>query len=109
MSVPSVTSITIYKGTDFEKKVSIAVTTLDSSSQTALAKIRKHPASENYKTFDTYINEDDNSVLISMASSITSDLDNGRNYFDIIIETNSTDKLMKVVEGSILVYDTVSV
>lgn len=109
MSVPAVTSISIYKGTDFEKKISIATTTISSSSQTASAKIRKHPGSETYKNFNTYIDDDDNSVVISMGSTITSDLDNGRNYFDIIIETNATDKIMKVVEGSILVYDTVSV
>jgi hypothetical protein len=109
MSVPAITSLSIYKGTDFEQKVSIAITTLDSSIHTASAKIRKHQTSETYQNFNTYIDEIDNSVVISMGNTVTSDLDSGRNYFDIVIENSSTNKIMKLTEGSILVYDTISV
>jgi len=109
MSVPSVTTIKIYKGTDFEKKVSIGLTTLNASNQTATAKIRKHESSETSYNFNTYIDESDNSVVISMASTITDDLTLGRNYFDIVIRNNTTNKVMKLVEGSIIVNQTVSV
>ena len=109
MSVPALTTLVIYKGTDFEEKVSIAVTTLSSATHTATAKIRKHETSETSYSFDTYIDESDNSVVISMGSSISEDLSLGRNYFDIIIQNNSTNKIMKLVEGSIIVNQTVSV
>jgi hypothetical protein len=109
MSVPSITTIKIYKGTDFEKKVSIGVTTLNASNHTATAKIRKHESAETSYNFNTYIDESDNSVVISMASTITDDLTLGRNYFDIIIRNNTTNKTMKLVEGSIIVNQTVSI
>lgn len=109
MSVPAITTLVIYKGTDFEEKVSIAATTLSSSGDTATAKIRKHQTSETSYSFDTYIDEGDNSVVISMGSSITEDLSSGRNYFDIIIQNNTTNKIMKLIEGSIIVNETVSV
>ena len=44
-----------------------------------------------------------------MASTITDDLTLGRNYFDIVIRNNTTNKVMKLVEGSIIVNQTVSV
>jgi hypothetical protein len=108
MSVPAVTTLSIYRGTDFEKKVSIGLTTLNASSQTATAKIRKHQTAEDFYSFDTYIDESDNSILISMGSTITTNLTLGRNYFDIIIENNSSNKIMKLVEGTIIVSQTVS-
>lgn len=109
MSVPAVTTISIYRGTDFEKRVSIGLTTLDASAQTAIAKIRKHETAEDFHTFDTYIDENDNSILISMGSTTTDDLTLGRNYFDIVIQNNSSNKIMKLVEGTIIVNQTVSV
>jgi hypothetical protein len=107
MSVPAVTSLVIYKGTDFEKKVSIALTTL-AGTETITAKIRKHETSSTSYSFDTYIDTTNNAVVISMGNSVTDDLTEGRNYFDIISQNSSTNKIMKLVEGSIIVNQTVS-
>ena len=43
-----------------------------------------------------------------MGNSVTDDLTEGRNYFDIISQNSSTNKIMKLVEGSIIVNPTVS-
>lgn len=109
MSVPSITTLSIYKGTDFEEKVSIGITDLSFLNHTATAKIRKYEGSQTSYSFDAYISENDNSVIISMGSSITENLSLGRNYFDIIIQNNNTDKIMKLIEGSVIVSQTVSV
>ena len=107
MSVPAVTSIVIYKGTDFEEKVSIALTTL-AGTETVTAKVRKHETASTSYSFDTHIDTTNNAVVISMGNSVTDNLTEGRNYFYIISQNASTNKIMKLVEGSIIVNPTVS-
>jgi hypothetical protein len=43
-----------------------------------------------------------------MGNTITTDLDLGRNYFDIFLINNQTNKTIKLVEGSIIVNDSAS-
>jgi len=110
-AVPSV-NITIEKGMDFE--ATYIVTNSDGSvfpltNQSATAKIKKHPTASSSKSFSTSIVSGIGEIRISMASTITSDLTSGRNYYDVIITNSSTGKKIKVFEGMALVRDTVSV
>ena len=43
-----------------------------------------------------------------MGNTITTDLDLGRNYFDIFLINNQTNKTIKLVEASIIVNDSAS-
>jgi hypothetical protein len=111
MAVPSV-NLTLDKGTDFE--ATFTVTNSDGTSFTlnnysATAKIRKHPAAATSRSFSTTITAAIGEIKVSMASSVTSLLDTGRNYYDVIITQAGTNKVTKVFEGMILVKDTVSV
>lgn len=108
MAVSQLTTFVIHKGTDFEQKISVGSTGISTSTHTCTSKIRKHPTAESVQSFDTSINNSDNSITISMASSITSLLSSGRNYFDILLTKTSTNKVIKLVEGSIIVNETVS-
>ncbi len=111
MAVPSV-NLTLDKGTDFE--ATFNVTNSDGtafllSNYTATAKIRKHLAATAYKSFQTSLTVATGEIQVSMASSITSLLTAGRNYYDVIITQSGTNKITKVFEGMILVNETVSV
>ena len=111
MAVPSV-NLTLDKGTDFE--ATFNVTNSDGtafllSNYSATAKIRKHPTATTYKTFSTSITVATGEIKVSMASTNTSQLTAGRNYYDLIITQTGSGKVTKVFEGMILVNDTVSV
>ena len=111
MSVP-VVNIVIEKGTDFEATYS--VTNNDSSvyslsSQSATAKIRKHPTATTSKSFATTITVGTGEIRISMGSTVTSQLTAGRNYYDVILTNSSNGKVTKIFEGTALVHDTVSI
>lgn len=111
MAVPAV-NLTLDKGTDFEAIFNL--TNSDSSiltlnNFTAISKIRKHPTAELYKSFQTTITAATGEIKISMASTITSQLTSGRNYYDVIIRETTSGKYTKVFEGTIIVNDTVSI
>lgn len=111
MAVPAV-NLTLDKGTDFEATFNVSNT--DGSvfsllGYTASAKVRKHPSAEAYKSFATTITVATGEIKVSMASSVTSELVVGRNYYDVIITQANTNKIKKVFEGMIIVNDTVSV
>jgi hypothetical protein len=109
MSVP-VVNLKIEKGTTFE--ATFNVTNSDGSvfelnNYTATAKVKKFPAASSSTSFSTTITALTGEVKISMASSITSELSSGRNYYDVII-TKSTGAITKAFEGTVMVVDTVS-
>lgn len=111
MAVP-VVNIVIEKGTDFEAIYN--VTNPDSSvysltNQSATAKIRKHSDATSSKSFSTSIVSGVGEIKISMASSITSQLTEGRNYYDVILTHSSTGKIIKVFEGTAIVKPSISV
>jgi len=110
MTVPTV-NIVIEKGTNFEATYDI--TNADNSvysltNQTATAKIRKHPTATSSKSFSTGITTATGKVVISMASTITADLSEGRNYYDVILTHSSTGKIIKIFQGMAMVNNTVS-
>lgn len=111
MSVPAV-NIRIEKGTNFES--TFTVTNSDGSAfslnnYTATSKIRKHPTASTSKSFSVTITVSTGEIKISMSSSNTAELTSGRNYFDVLITKTSDGSITKVMEGTALVVDTVSV
>lgn len=110
MAVPAV-NLTIDKGTDFESTFN--VTNSDGSvfsltNYSATAKIRKHPAASASSSFTTTITVSTGEIKISMGSTVTAELDEGRNYYDVIITQSGTGKVVKVFEGMAFVVNTVS-
>lgn len=111
MAVPAV-NLTIEKGTNFE--ATFNVTNSDGTpfslvNYTATSKIRKHPTASDPKSFSTAITVATGEIKISMGSTITSQLNSGRNYYDVIITQSGTGKIQKVFEGTVMVSETVSV
>jgi len=111
MSVP-VVNIVIEKGTDFE--ATYKVTNPDSSvysltNQSATAKIRKHPGATTSKSFITSITSGIGQIKISMASTITAELSEGRNYYDVIVTNGTSGRVTKVFEGTAIVKNSISI
>lgn len=108
-AVPAV-NITINSGTDFEATFTVTSETgsiIDLTGYTGVSKIRKYPTSPSYKNFVVGITSSTGRVTLSMASTITADLVEGRNYYDIVI-TSPINVVSKVIEGMALVSSTVS-
>jgi hypothetical protein len=110
MATQEITGIVIEKGADFSVSFlidSFDGTPLNISDYTAVAKIRKYPASATYKSFVASVLGETGQVNISMDKATTKLLSVGRNYFDILL-TNQYETI-KPVKGTILVEDTSSV
>jgi len=107
----AVINLSIDKGTSFEATFNL--TNFDDSvaslaGYTATARIKKHPTATSYKSFSTTVTAATGKIKISMGSTITSQLDSGRNYYDVVIANNSGSSITKVFEGTVIVKDTVS-
>lgn len=110
MAVPSV-NITIEKGTDFQNAYTISNpdgSPLDLTGCSASAKIRKFPESVNFSSFVVGIVTSAGQVVLSMGKTTTSQLSNGRNYYDVLLVT-SDNKTSKVFEGMALVTPSASI
>lgn len=113
MAVAEFTNLTIEKGTDFEATFNIFKedeSELDiDASFTGTSKLRKYPTSPTSYPFEVTLNQAENNVTISMASTITSTLPSGRCYFDIRLTYGYADTTTKkFVSGTIIVNDTAS-
>jgi len=100
-----VNHLVIEKGTDFE----YTFTRLDDSINwvgitSSVFKIGKGYNTESAQLFTVGINTASKSLKISMASTITSLLSNGRNYFDGIVTISGLKQ--KPVKGTIIVNET---
>lgn len=107
----AVINLSIDKGTNFEATFNL--TNFDDSiaaltGYTATARIKKHPAATSYKSFATTVTSATGKIKISMGSTTTSQLDSGRNYYDVIIANSNGSSITKVFEGTVIVKDTVS-
>lgn len=110
MSIPAV-NLNIEKGTDFEAIFNVSNSdgsVFSLSNYSVSSKIRKHPTAETSKSFSTSITVATGEIKISMASTVTANLSSGRNYYDVMITHNSTGKIQKVFNGTVIVSDTVS-
>jgi hypothetical protein len=111
MTVPAV-NLVIEKGTDFEATFNVANSdgsVFSLSNYTATSKIRKHSTASDPKSFSTSITVATGEIKISMGSTVTAQLNAGRNYYDVIITQSGTNKIQKVFEGMVIVNETVSV
>jgi hypothetical protein len=103
-------NLTIDKGTDFEATFNLSnsdSSIANLSGASIVARIKKHPTATSYKSFSSTITIATGKVKISMAASVTSELTSGRNYYDIIL-TDGSGTVSKVIQGMVLVNDSVS-
>jgi hypothetical protein len=108
-AVPTV-NISIDSGTSFTATYTISNSdgsVLDLSGYTASSKIRKYPTSPTSNNFSVGINSTSGKITISMASTLTTGLSEGRNYYDIVIISPSSTT-SKVIQGMAIVNSTVS-
>lgn len=115
MAVYEVNNLTIQKGTDFSKTF-FKIKNEDgsplgiNSSFSGVSKLRKFPTSTANFPFEVELNSSDDSITISMASSITSTLPSGRCHFDVLITSGVSVIVTKeYIAGTLIVQDTCSV
>lgn len=112
MAVPSV-NITIEKGTYFENTFNIDNddgSPYDLANYTGVARIRKHPSASVYHSFSVTITAASGLIKLIMVPSVTSQLKEGRNYYDIVItDISNPDYKIKVLEGNAIVVPSISV
>jgi hypothetical protein len=109
MAAVSSVNLIIHKGTNFEETFVLKDendSNLDLTTSTVTSRIRKHPTATQFNSFTTLIIG--GNVKISMASTITATLKSGRNHFDVVLTDSIGGFISKILEGNILVYDTVS-
>ena len=112
MSAVFAINLTIHKGTDFEEEFNLTEYNglpLNLVGYVAAAKIRKHPSAKKYVPFViTFINRSLGRVKLSLTNEQTLNLKSGRNYYDLIL-IDGSNKIRKVVEGGVIVYETAAV
>jgi hypothetical protein len=109
MAVPAV-NISIEKGADFNNTFTINDSdgsVFNLSGYTATAKIRKYPESPTSQSFTVGITSATGEITLSMGSTTTILLSNGRNYYDVLITSDENIKT-RVIEGTALVSPSVS-
>lgn len=102
-------NLTIHKGTSFEETFNLTDQNglgLNLTNASAVARLKKHPSATTYYSFSTTITIADSTVKISMAPNVTSTLPSGRCCYDLVITQSGTSS--KVIEGSVIVKETVS-
>jgi len=111
MASVSAVNLVIQKGTYFEETFSLSAedeSGLNLTNQTATAKLKKHSTAGIAYTFTTTLTVADSTVKISMQPAVTSTLPSGRCVYDLILTSSSSGIVSKVVEGNVLVQETVS-
>ena len=109
MAVNSV-NISIDKSTNYSETFSIKNsdgTVMDLTGYTGVSKIRKHATAVAVQDFTVGIASTTGKVTLSMASTVTSEIKDGRNYYDIVI-TSVGGTVTKIQEGSAIVNPTIS-
>lgn len=104
-------NLTIEKGTTFEETFFFDNndgSNFPLSDTTVVAKLKKHPQSEISYEFNYSIIISQGAITLTMSPDITSTLPSGRCVYDIIVE-DSSHKKTKLVEGFIIVKDSVSI
>jgi hypothetical protein len=111
MAAVSAVNLTINKGTYFEETFTLTAEDergLNLSGSSVTARMKKHPTASTSYPFSTTLTIANSSVKISMASTITATLPSGRCCYDILLVASS-GFISKVVEGNVIVQETVSV
>jgi hypothetical protein len=113
MAVYEINSLTIQKGTDFEETFNIFNedgTPLGiNTSFIGTAKLAKYPSSPTKYPFNVYLSEENSTITLSMASTMTSQLPSGRCHFDVLLSYGFAETTTKeFIKGTIIVQDTTS-
>ncbi len=109
MAAVSSVNLVIQKGTYFEETFTLSAEDglgLNLNNTTTTSKLRKHPTAGIAYTFSTTTTISDSTVKISMTSDKTVELPSGRCYYDILL--TSAVGPTKVIEGNVIVQETVS-
>lgn len=115
MAVYEINNLTIEKGTTFTKNFKFYNedgSLLDiNGSFTGAAKLKKYPTSPISYPFNLILDDVNNEVKVSMASTITAELPfSGRCYFDVILTYGYPNLITKkYAKGTIIVNESVSV
>ena len=100
------TNLTIEQGSDYEIELTITNdngTPLDLTGYTADSMIRKHYGSSVTESFDiSFVDRLAGEINLSMGSSITSSLKEGRYVYDVVITSVNNFKT-RVIQGNVLV------
>jgi len=110
MAAVSSVNLVIQKGTYFEETFFLDAEDglgLNLTNTTATSKVRKHPTAGIAHTFSTTTTVSDSTVKISMTSDKTAELPSGRSYYDVLL-TSAGGTITKVLEGNVIVKETVS-
>lgn len=112
MSAVAAINLVIHRGTDFEEEFNLTEdngSPLNLVGYIAAAKVRKHPSAKKYVPFViTFIDRSLGRIKLSLTNEQTLFLKSGRNYYDVIL-IDGAQRRKKVIEGSVIVYDTASV
>ena len=111
MAAVSQVNLVIPKGISFEETFFLTSTDgggLNLTGQSVVAKLKKHPTATTAFAFSTTLTIGDSSIVISMSNATTATLPSGRCVYDIVL-TSSGGFKSKVVEGTVLVKESVSV
>lgn len=103
-------NLTIDKGTTFDETFFFTNddgTILNLSNTNITAKIKKHSASKIFYSFSVTCTLNLGAITISMAPEVTASLPSGRCVYDVVLQS-SNGKKRKLVEGNIIVRDSVS-
>jgi len=113
MAVYKINNLIIEKGEDFNETFKIynqdGSPLIFDSNFTGVSKLKKHPGAKKEYPFNIILDQNNNEINISMASTITSSLSSGRYYFDVLLTYGySEPTTKKYIKGTIIVKDTVS-
>lgn len=111
MAAVSAVNLVIQKGTYFEETFSLFAEDglgLNLNNKTATAKLKKHPTAGVAYTFSTTLTVADSTVKISMSPAVTATLPSGRCVYDLLLISTNGGTTSKVVEGNVIVQETVS-
>lgn len=112
MAAIGAVNLIIQKGTNFEETFNLNSedgAILNLTNQIATAKLKKHASAGIAYTFSTTVTVSESTIKITMPSSVTANLPSGRCVYDIILTSSSSGFVSKVVEGNVLVEETVSI
>ena len=111
MAAVSQVNLVIPKGVNFEETFFLTAgdgSGLNLTGQTVVAKLKKHPNATTAFSFSTTVTVATGEVKITMSGATTATLPSGRCVYDIVL-TSSGGTKSKVVEGTVLVQESVSV
>ena len=111
MAAVSQVNLVISKGINFEETFFLTAgdgSALNLTGQSVVAKLKKHPNATTAFSFSTTVTVATGEVKITMSGATTATLPSGRCVYDIVL-TSSGGTKSKVVEGTVLVQESVSV